>query len=64
MIWIIRIIRIIDQLITKESLKDVKMFISTALSHTNIQGNYSKIVKKIFSKPIEKNSIKEIIESL
>ena len=56
--------KIIDELISKEYLSDVKMFVSTALSHTNISGNYSKIVKRIYSKPLDKNFIQEILDCI
>ena len=38
--------KIIEELTSKGSLSDVKMFISTAISHTNIKGIYSKVVNK------------------
>lgn len=56
--------KIIDELVSKGSISDIKMVISTALSHTNIAGNYSKIVKKIYSKPLDKNLIQEILNSV
>ena len=59
--------KIIDDLISKgslSSLSDIKMYISTALSHTNIHGMYSKIVRKIYSKPLDKNLIQEIIDNV
>ncbi len=56
--------QIINSIIDRGILKEVKMFISTALSHTNIKNNYSKVVKKIYSKPINKNNISDIIQNL
>jgi len=55
--------KIINEVVSNGGLKNVNMFISTALSDTNIQNNYSKVVKKIFTKPIDRNSIKEIIKN-
>ena len=56
--------KIISDLISRESLINVTMFISTALSHTNISGSYSNIVKKIYSKPMDKQMIQEILDSI
>ncbi len=55
---------IIDSVIDRGILKEVKMFISTAVSHTNIKKSYSKVVNKIYSKPIDKNNIMDIIKNL
>ena len=54
--------KILSDLVSKRSLKDIKMFISTSLNETSIKDNYSKSVKKIYSKPLDKNSVKEIIK--
>ena len=56
--------KIIDELISKGNISNVKMFVSTALSHTNINNNFSKVVMKIFSKPLDKTVIKEILQSI
>jgi len=54
--------KILSDLVSKGSLKDIKMFMSTALNETSIKDNYSKSVKKIYSKPLDKNSVKDIIK--
>ena len=56
--------KIINEVVSNGCLKNVSMYISTALSDTNIQNNYSKVVRKIFAKPIDRNSIKEIIKNI
>jgi len=56
--------KILSDIVSKGSLKDIKMFISTALNETSIKDNYSKSVKKIYSKPLDKNSVKEIIKMM
>jgi len=56
--------KIIDELISKGSLNNIKMFVSTALSHTNISSYFSKVVKKIFSKPLDKTVIQEILQNI
>ena len=56
--------KILSDLVSKGSLKDIKMFISTALNESSIKDNYSKSVKKIYSKPLDKNSVKEIIKMM
>jgi len=56
--------KILEELISKGSLDHIKMYISTALSHTNIRNNFSKIVKKIYSKPLDKNVIQDILKDI
>jgi len=56
--------KILSDIISKGSIKDIKMFISTALNETSIKDNYSKSVKKIYSKPLDKNSVKDIIKMI
>ncbi len=46
---------IIKDLISKGWLNKLHMYISSAVSHISIQDNYSEVVKKIYSKPIDKN---------
>ena len=55
---------IIDELLSKGTLKEVNMFISTALNEENIIGKYSHVVKKVYSKPLNKNSIKDILKQI
>ena len=55
---------IIDELLSKEALKEVNMFISTALNDENTIGKYSNVVKKVYSKPLNKNSIKDILKQI
>ena len=38
--------KILSDIISKGSIKDIKMFISTALNETSIKDNFSKCVKK------------------
>ncbi len=56
--------KIIKDVISKGYTNKIPMYICTALSHTNIRENYSDIVRKIYSKPIDKNCIKEIFSDL
>ena len=56
--------KILNDIVSKGSLKDIKMFISTALNETSIKDNYSQSVKKIYSKPLDKNSVKDIIKKI
>ncbi len=54
--------KIIGDLISLGVLPDTKMFISSALCHTKVGETYSKIVRKIYSKPIDKNNARDIIQ--
>ncbi len=56
--------KIIHELVKNGIFPDVPMFISTALSHTNIENKYSAVVKRIYSKPIDKINASDIIENL
>ena len=53
--------KIIKEMIEKGILKNVKMFVSTSLSESNTKDIYSQIVNKVYSKPLDKTSAKEII---
>ena len=55
---------IIDELLSKGALKEVNIFISTALNDENTIGKYSHLVKKVYSKPLDKNSIKDILKQI
>ncbi len=55
--------KIIETLIEKGVIRYCPMYISTALSHT-IPKSSTSLVKKIYSKPIDKSGIKEILENL
>ena len=56
--------KIIAELVSNACLKDTKMFISTALSHTNISNNFSKIVRRIYSKPMDKTVMQDILKEI
>jgi len=56
--------KIIDELISKGCLGKVNMYIATALNQSNLIDNYTKVVKKVISKPINKNDIQEIVQNL
>ncbi len=55
---------ILKQLVNKEKVSNVPMYLSTAVSHTNIQDYASDLIKKIYSKPLDKSCIKEIFNDL
>ena len=52
----------IDELISLKKIKDFPMFICTALGSSFNTGRYSKTVKKVYSKPLEKPSVNEILK--
>jgi len=54
--------KIIDNIMKDGKFAQTPMFVSTALSHTNIGDKYSGFVKKIYSKPLDKNSVKDIFK--
>lgn len=54
--------KILQELLDLGKIPDIKMYISSAVTHTNIQALYSKIVKKIYSKPLDGKSVSEIID--
>jgi len=56
--------KIVMDLIGKFNLNNLQMFIATGLNQNNIENNYSEIVKKIYSKPIDINCIKDIFRRL
>jgi len=56
--------KILSDIVSKGTLKNIKMFISTALNESSIKDNYSKSVNKIYSKPLDKNSVKDIIKMI
>ena len=53
--------KIIYELVSKGPMNEIKMFISTSLINANIN-NYSNIVKKIYAKPIDKSSVKDLLK--
>jgi len=53
--------KIIYELVSKGPMNEIKMFISTSLVDANIN-NYSKIIKKIYVKPIDKSSVKDLLK--
>jgi len=55
--------KIILELISNGVIKDINMFISTSLTDSNLIENYSKVVKKIFPKPINKSNVRDLINN-
>ena len=55
--------KIILELISNGVIKDINMFISTSLTDSNLIEKYSKVVKKIFPKPINKSNVGDIIKN-
>jgi len=53
--------KIVYELVSKGPMNEIKMFISTSLVDANIN-NYSKIIKKIYVKPIDKSSVKDLLK--
>ena len=53
--------KIVYELVSKGPMNEIKMFISTSLINANIN-NYSNIVKKIYAKPIDKSSVKDLLK--
>jgi len=57
--------KIIEEIISKGNLGSINnMYISSALNNPNMINNYSQVVKKIFSKPLNKNVIQEIMQNI
>jgi len=54
--------KIINEMISNGSIKDLPMFITTALAGSTIKGNYSSVVKKIYTKPIDKTMVKNLLD--
>jgi len=54
--------KIIQDVIINGKFEDIPMFISTAVTNNDYKGNYSKMVKQIFPKPIDKRCIKDIFK--
>jgi len=55
---------IIYDLFSRGVISKVNMFISTALHDCNTNGKYSQIVKKVYSKPLNKQSVNEILKQI
>ncbi len=53
--------KIIDHIISEGKIEEVKMFVASALNHPGLKDNYSKVVKKIYAKPIDRKSIKDLL---
>jgi len=57
--------KIIYDLVSKGAIEEINMFISTGLMiDNNIINNYSKIVKKVYPKPIDKDSVKDLLKQI
>ena len=56
--------KIIEDLISRGTINKVNMFISTALNDSITIGKYSQIVKKVYPKPLNKNSVNDILKQI
>ena len=56
--------KIISRISTKFNFTTTQMFIATGHLYANIEDNYSDVVKKIYNKPIDMKSIKDIFQRL
>jgi len=56
--------KILKQMIDQGYLKDIKMFISSALSEINTQNIYSEIVQKVYPKPFDKANADDFLKRI
>ena len=56
--------KIIYDLVSKGVIEETNMFISTGLTDKDLINNYSKIVKKVYPKPIDKNDVKDLLKQI
>lgn len=56
--------KIIQEFVNLRRIKETKMFISTAITHSSMSDNCPKFVNKIYSKPLSGQSIMEILKSI
>jgi len=54
--------KIIEIISTNGKFSKIPMFIATSISHTTNIDNYSKVVQKIYSKPLDKSSVIDLIK--
>jgi len=54
--------KIMQEIIINGKFDDTPMFICSAISHTNMQSKFSRMVKQIYSKPFDKKDALEVLK--